>query len=377
MVGVVLAGVLGCGGDPYRPAGRRPDAQVIDAAPVDASPFAGTRTTVDQPDDVGGAQLHVLYVVPADAPASARLDETGALRREVTAFNKWLALKLGAALRVDTADGAIDVTYVRLAADDATMATGDGLVPSGPRRIRERLEAALTPTFADPTKLYLIYYDGLVFGSCGEAARPTHMPVVFVGGLWSSSYLTAAASAGATSVAVYDPTVLPLPATPFGATLDGTAVTVTSLVGTTATLAAPLAAAAAPGALLLPDDRPGDCRDNPMSRDGDALGYATFVGLHEAMHALGLAPDEAADYAGPPTFPGHLSVTNPAGTADLMYQGDQPWQCQQFAADAAASPCALDPAHRNYVDVDHGGADLADSAFLEPLPANPVMPAGW
>ena len=71
------------------------------------------------------------------------------------------------------------------------------------------------------------------------------------------------------------------------------------------------------------------------------------------------------------------TLTNPAGTADLMYQGDQPWMCQQFAADAAASPCALDPEHRNYVDVDHGGADLADSAFLEPLPANPVMPTGW
>ena len=375
--GLAVAGAVGCSDAPWQPPGHLVDARIIDAAPLDADPFAGPRAIVDLPDDVTGAQVHVLYVVPADAPASATLDSSGALRREVTAFNRWLQLRLGASLRIDTAANAIDVTYVRLDADDATMATGDGLVPSGPRRIRERLEVALMPTFADPTKLYLIYYDGLVFGSCGEAARPTHMPVVFVGGVWTSSYLTTAATAGATSVAVYDPTILPLPATPFAATLGGAAVTVTSVVGSTATLAQPLAMPAAVGALLLPDARPADCRTNPMSVDGDALGYATFVGVHEVMHALGLAPDEALDVAAPPTFPGHLDVDNPAGTADLMYQGDQPWMCQQFAANAAASPCALDPAHRNYVEVTHGGADLADSAFLEPLPANPVMPSGW
>jgi hypothetical protein len=285
--------------------------------------------------------------------------------------------RLGARLRIDTFEGAVDVTAVELPVDELQMASGDGLAPAGPRSIRARLEGYLDDTFTDPSKLYLVWYDGLSLGNCGEAPRPGAFPVVYPGGLWQSTLLTAAASAGATTLAVSPTTELPLPAPPFAATLGTELVNVIAVGAASVTLAAPLDEAHDTGALLLPSNRPQDCRLNPMSVDGVAFGYSSFVALHEVAHALGLSPDEALDAAPPPVAGGHLHIGNPAGVADLMYQGPDPGTCGTPVADAIDSPCQLDPAHRNYVSVDHGGADLARSVFLEPLPADAEFPPGW
>lgn len=50
-----------------------------------------------------------------------------------------------------------------------------------------------------------------------------------------------------------------------------------------------------------------------------------------------------------------------------MYAGDQPWQPQK-----------LDIGGDDYFDHPRPGClDLADSAFLDPLPADPAPPPGW
>lgn len=344
-----------------------------DASTPDAPQLPPHRLT-DSPDDVTGAQLHVLYVSPSDR--DPMLDRDGTLARTVRSFNHFVELQLGSAFRIDTVEGEVDVTFVPLPISEQAMAVGTS-AQDGPTKIRQRLLAALTPTFADPNKMYVVYYEGLAYGSCGNSDVPSHMPTNYIDGVWSSTFLDADAPAGATTLAVWDPTELPLPSPPFAARLDDEPITITQLTGTTATLAAPLAAAHPRHAHLAPDQRPANCRDNPFPATETAFGYAAFVGLHEIAHALGIVSPAAANYAAPPVAAAHLDASSLAGTADLMYQGPEDGQCGLGVADAADSPCRMDPGHVNYVHTTNGATDLATSVFLEPLPADAAFPPGW
>jgi hypothetical protein len=64
-----------------------------------------------------------------------------------------------------------------------------------------------------------------------------------------------------------------------------------------------------------------------------------------------------------------------------MYQGTAPWGCPTFPAPASAATaaCRIDPMHRNYYMLPSTipAVDLARSVFLDPLPANALLPAGW
>jgi hypothetical protein len=45
---------------------------------------------------------------------------------------------------------------------------------------------------------------------------------------------------------------------------------------------------------------------------------------------------------------------------------------------SAVEDIVLDRGHDDYFDHEIAGCpDLADSAFLDPLPSNPVLPIGW
>ena len=126
------------------------------AAPADA---ALPRSPVDRLDEVRGPQLHFVYVLPADG-ADRQLDETGALEGSVASFQAWLAAETGGAnLRVDTYQGSLDVSFFRLAATDAAVASrgafvreaveqelrAAGIQPAEPdlRRLLRRLEHLL------------------------------------------------------------------------------------------------------------------------------------------------------------------------------------------------------------------------------------------
>ena len=124
------------------------------------------RAAADRIDDVGGAQVHVMYVLPSDRPDRS-LDLNGTLAGSVESFQGWLADKTGGqALRLDTYQGALDVTFLRLDQTDAEIAAEGAFV-------RDLLEDELLAAgFSAPGKLYAVYYDGTSTFACGGGAWP-------------------------------------------------------------------------------------------------------------------------------------------------------------------------------------------------------------
>ena len=93
--------------------------------------------------------------------------------------------------------------------------------------------------------------------------------------------------------------------------------------------------------------------------DEDSPAYLEFAMLHELLHALGMTPACAPNHH----RAGHTSDSN----TDLMYAGDQPW-----------FPSVLDLGNDDYWRHGNGDCvDLADSAFLDPTPADASLPLGW
>ena len=345
------------------------------------------RTTSDPPDDApDDSRIHVLYVEPSDRTAPARLDEDGSIRRSVTAFNGWLQARTGGSrFRIDTCKGVIDVTYVKLAdpLSEAALAQGTTLEPKGTVFLRDRLEAELKKTFADPKTIYLVYYDGLSFGHCGGAPFPPlllgRFPVHYVGGIFSSSFLTEPPNAGAKRLTVYDPRAAGLPGGTYAAKLGSERVTVASVSAATVTLAAPLGMSHGVGEMISADERPQDCRANPFSSDGTSLGYSDYTGAHELLHALGIVNGSAPHHS-TTAAAGHLTESSGGGTNDLMYQGTRSWTCAGGVhANPSVSTCVLDPAHANYWMLPESSAavDLSRSVYLDPTPPDPRTPPGW
>ncbi len=340
------------------------------ASPEDM--YRRKRSTADLPDDHGSAyQLHVLYVEPNDRTATRELDTDGSIRRSVTAWNGWLAARTsGPKLRVDTCGGVIDVTYVKLRSEllESAMADGTAREPAGPRMLRDRLEAELSSVFKDPHKLYLVYYDGRAFGSCGGAPLPPaqrgHMTALYVGGLLAATSLASDAAGGATQVGLAAAAEVGFPAAPFDATLVGENVRVTSLIGGTATLGTPLKEGHKKGEVLQARAHPPDCRANAFSADGKALGQVEYTTMRETLHALGIVAEPPVD------------------VDDVMYQGDAPWGClANLGATAGDSPCQLDPKHRHYFRLSPSSkaVDLALSAFFDAPSGTAAgrLPPGW
>jgi hypothetical protein len=346
-------------------------------------PWARERTTFDQPDDEpGAAQVHVLYLEPADRSAPTQLDVEGDLRRSISAFSLWFAAQTGGPrIRFDTCDGAIDITFVKLSANELELASGLNSARPGVAFIRERLRDLVQGRFSEPNKLYLLFYEGLAYGYCGGASYPPrlsdHYTALYRGGIFAATFVTATTSAGLTVIPV-DSTAS-LPAVPFDASLGTQQVRVIAKTTSTVTVSTPLGAPAPQHTTLRAMTTIPECRSNALSSDGQALGYAEFATLHELLHPLGIVGSGATDFAQAPVAPGHLAFTNPAAGDDLMYQGTQPWTCSTPAQNAAAARCRLDPSRRNYWGVGAGAnlVDLSRSAFLSPAPAQAQLPPGW
>lgn len=108
------------------------------------------------------------------------------------------------------------------------------------------------------------------------------------------------------------------------------------------------------------------CASNPVGGSSTTPGYIEYAMLHETLHGLGFAADAA---------PNEHSMGHVYDSArDLMYAprpgtADPYWDVY--------SGLVLDYGRDQYYN--HGGSqlDLARSAFLEPIPANPVVPPGW
>lgn len=87
--------------------------------------------------------------------------------------------------------------------------------------------------------------------------------------------------------------------------------------------------------------------------------YLEFSMLHEIFHTLGAAPTCAARHV----LQGHVGDSS----SDLMYSGPLPWY-----------PSELDYGRDDYWGHNNPDClDLSQSVFLDPLPANPILPPGW
>jgi hypothetical protein len=130
-----------------------------------ASPEQLPRASADRVDDISGPQVHFLYVVPQDGEDRA-LDTNGAIARSVSSFQDWLRSQTnGRVLRADTFQGALDVSFFRLATRDRDVAARVQFVRE---QIEEEIYAAGFNA-ASQNKLYAVYYDGSSTWSCGGA----------------------------------------------------------------------------------------------------------------------------------------------------------------------------------------------------------------
>ncbi len=126
----------------------------------------GTRTVVDQTDDLSGHQIHLMYVLPSDG-ADESLDTNGKIAASVAAFQKWLASQAGGRkLKIDAYQNSPDITFFRLKKTDAEIKAYNSYV-------REQIESELQAAgFDNPGKLYAVYYGGSSNYACGGGAWP-------------------------------------------------------------------------------------------------------------------------------------------------------------------------------------------------------------
>lgn len=205
-----------------------PAAAVVTATSTQDSSRSGSdsvavsipRATADLADE-GSPSVHVLYVVPSDG-TDHQYDTDGTLWTSLASWREWFSDQAaGLQLRLDTYNGRPDITFVRLDRTEVEM-DSFGLFT------RDQLEYELLAAgFDDPSKIYLVYYDGGGPGTtaCGGGPYPPDLP------------------------------------------------------GTVAALYLQGEPAGAP-----------PCASNAFTTDPAAPGYFEFGALHEVIHALGFTP---------------------------------------------------------------------------------------
>lgn len=141
------------------------------------------RATSDRPDDATGSQAHVFYVLP-EGGTDRRLDVKGPIRNTLGSVQSWLDGQTGGRrLRIDTAGGLPDVTFVGLVLSDAEI--GARAEAEGRRSsevIRDELVAA---GLIGADKIAIVYYDGTEQRS-GRCYEPVQGSPVFVVGFLQS-----------------------------------------------------------------------------------------------------------------------------------------------------------------------------------------------
>lgn len=127
----------------------------------------------DQPDDLSGPQVHVVYALPKEAE-DGHLDRYGDIDRSVDAIQRWLESEVGQRLRLDTAGGRLDVTFLRLSfTAQEGEERGDSLLQDLEGEVRDRLGAS-------PDKAYAVYYAGGSGDLCGSARVESQLAVAFL-----------------------------------------------------------------------------------------------------------------------------------------------------------------------------------------------------
>lgn len=143
-----------------------------DALDLDVLP-PNPRHDRDQPDDLTGPQVHVVYALPSDVE-DGNLDRYGDIERSLEAIQHWLEAETGRRLRLDTAGGRLDVTFLRL-----PFTAGEGEERGA--SLAEDLEGAIRDGVGtSPEKVYAAYYAGRSGDDCGAASAEGRVAVAFV-----------------------------------------------------------------------------------------------------------------------------------------------------------------------------------------------------
>ena len=115
---------------------------------------ANVRTTRNQPDDIAGPQIHVIYALPSDGE-DLSFDRYGDIARSFEQIQGWLMDDIGYRLRLDTHDGELDVSFLRLSATDQEI-RGAGVFD-----VVDVIGTAIAAQVGhDADKLYAVYYYG-------------------------------------------------------------------------------------------------------------------------------------------------------------------------------------------------------------------------
>src|SRR3989344_578449 len=261
------------------------------------------RNLTDQEDDSTDYQIHVLYVVPKDG-VDHQYDTNGAIALSVSSWQNWLCNQTnGQYLKLDTSNGVLDITFVRLNSTNNEIESGSELPYSGvdpnynPYVVNDLWIQLNDLGYREPNKIYAVYYDGSSNYSCGGGGRPFNVAVeIMQGG---------------------DPS--------FG-----------------------------PDAM---------CDSVHLTTDIRYPSNMEFGMIHELIHGLGFAPQCYPHYTGylgerrgsldENILQGHVSD----GNYDLMYTGDDTWM--------TGPGMVLDKNHDDYYDTNIPGClDLKKSAFL-------------
>lgn len=162
------------------------------------------RATSDRSDFEGGRQVHVIYLVPSNAP-DGQLDIDGTLECSLRAQQQWLAQQSGGLeWRFDTflMETTLDGQAQTVAVPDITFVKSPqpaaNLEDAGP--VRDELAAR---GFDDPAKRYLTYVvSGSGGGTCGDAFYPLPHIGERWGGQYSQVYLDASPGCGSNQFGV-------------------------------------------------------------------------------------------------------------------------------------------------------------------------------
>jgi hypothetical protein len=264
----------------------------------------GERSYYDRPDDFPGMyQVHVLYVLPAEAEDQER-DLDGKFDKTVQATNDWFFEQSGGSkIRYDTYQGQLDITFVELEETSEQIYDQSVSQYGGAYWIRDVLEAELGAMGIFRTgKIYVAMVDIDKHPStCADAAHPPDLM-----GRLAGFYTAAEIEAG----------------------------------------------------WSCPNDEPFG-----MGNTSADMGVP-----HEIVHLLGFA----ASCGSNPTSAENTSHTGDFSN-DLMWAPDA-----NSSANWDTDRMALDPGNDDYFKHSLPNCpDLANSAFLDPLPENPETPPGW
>jgi hypothetical protein len=141
------------------------------------------RSYQDNPDSTTEPMIHFIYAVPANGVDYGR-DLTTLVPYAINSANRWLASQIRRKFRIDTYEGHLDITFVRLPNTEEFYESAGGFKLS---QIETDMASALAQ---QPNKKYIVLYEGGDSRTCGEG---------FVGGATAAVYLRGLENLGSAS----------------------------------------------------------------------------------------------------------------------------------------------------------------------------------